>query len=169
MIIGMIGRMGSGKTLSLIRYAYMYYKMGFKIYSNLKLKFDYTHIGLQDLINFVNNNTYLDKSIVIIDEAHVFLDSRNSQKNRILTYFIVLTRKLGCNMLYTTQRYHQIDKRLRDNTDIVIMCSTKSFNGEKYTHNLITFLGEFGLQTKNDYFKSSQYYNLYDTRELVKI
>lgn len=171
MIIGMIGRMGSGKTLSLVRYAYMYYRQGYKIYSNITLEFPHTKIGLQDLIDYANANIYLDKSIVILDEAHVFLDSRASasKKNRIISFFIVLTRKMGCNLFYTTQRYHQIDKRLRDNSDIVIQCSTKDYKGIKFTHNLIMYMLEFGIKTRSDLFESRKFYGLYNTRELVRI
>lgn len=171
MIIGMIGRMGTGKTLSLVRYAYNYYRSGYKIYSNIHLNFPYTRVGLQDLLDYANANTYLEKSIVIIDEAHVLLDSRNSasKRNRLVSFFVVLTRKMGCNLLYTTQRFHQIDKRLRDNSDIVISCSTKTFKGTKYTHNMIMIMTEFGMKTKREIFKSSDYFNLYNTKELVKI
>jgi hypothetical protein len=171
MIIGMIGNMGKGKTLSAVRYLYKWFRKGFTIYSNIHLKFPHIHIGMQELIDYANAETYLDKSIVFLDEAHTLLDSRNSasKRNKILTYFIVLTRKMGCNLVYTTQRYHQIDKRLRDNSDVVILCDTKTFKGEKYTHNLIMIKEEFKLRTMTDMFRSRDYYGLYNTRELVKI
>jgi hypothetical protein len=172
MIIGLIGRMGTGKTLSLVRYAWLYYKQGFKIYSNITLNFPHVKIGLQDLINYANTNTYLDKSVVLLDEAHIsLLDSRNSMsvRNRVLTHLIVLSRKMGFILFYTTQMYHQVDKRLRSNTDVLIKCSTKKYKNENYTHNLIMLMMEFGMKIKTDIFKSSQYYNMYNTRELVKI
>lgn len=172
MIIGLIGRMGTGKTLSLVRYAWFYYKQGYKIYSNISLNFPYTKIGLQDLINYANNNVYLNKSIVILDEAHISLmDSRNSMsvRNRVLTHLIVLSRKMGFTLFYTTQMYHQVDKRLRSNTDILIKCTTRKYNGHNYTHNLIIIIQELGVRTKTDIFLSENYYNMYNTKELVKI
>jgi len=163
--------MGKGKTLSAVRYLYKWYRKGFTIYSNIHLKFPHVYIGMQKLVDYANAETYLDKSIVFLDEAHTLLDSRNSasKRNKVLSYFIVLTRKMGCNLVYTTQRYHQIDKRLRDNSDIVILCNTKELKGEKYTHNLIMIKEEFTIITKHDTFKSSDYYGLYNTKELVKI
>lgn len=167
----MVGSMGTGKTLSSVRYAYLWYKKGYTIYSNIKLNFPSVRIGLQELIDFANAETYLDKSIVLLDEAHVFLDSRNSQskRNKMISYFIVLTRKMGCHLIYTTQKFHQIDKRLRDNSDVVVNCTTKTYRGEKYTHNLILIIKSFNIVKKHDVFKSSLYYNLYNTRELVRI
>lgn len=143
MIIGFIGRMGSGKTLSMTRYAYKYFCAGYKIYSNIKFNFPYTEYTLKDLVDFANNDVPLYKSLIILDEAHIFLDSRNSQRgiNKIVSYFLLQTRKKGCHLYYTTQRFHQIDKRLRDNSDVLIQCSTKkNRNGEQYTLNNINIL-----------------------------
>jgi hypothetical protein len=171
MIIGMIGGMGTGKTLSSVRYLYNYYRSGYRILSNIKLNFPHEKIGLQDLLDFANANMYLDNTIVFIDEAGTILDSRlsGSKRNRLVSFFIVLTRKLGCNVIYTTQRYNMVDKRLRQNTDIIINCNTKEYRGEKFTHNLIMIMKGFGMKIKNDYFRSKEYYDYYDTRELVKI
>jgi hypothetical protein len=171
MIIGMIGRMGTGKTLSAVRYAYHFYKSGYTIYSNIHLKFPHRYVGLQDLINLCNNQTYLEKSVMLIDEVGFYVDSRNSQskKNRLISLWIVMTRKLGVHVLYTSQKFHAIDRRLRDNTDVVIQCESKDYKGNKYTKNLLMKQTEFGISLKSDVFKSSLYYDKYDTRELVKI
>lgn len=174
-VIGLIGRMGTGKTLSVVRYAYLYYKQGFTIYSNMKLNFPHHFIGLQDLVNYANANINFEKSVIILDEAHVLLDSRlsGSKRNVVLTHLIVVSRHLGgsggCHIFYTSQYLHQVDKRLRANTDVLIKCSSKDFRGEKYTMNLVMIMQEFGMKVKRDVFKSSTYYGLYNTHELIKI
>lgn len=171
MIIGFIGRMGSGKTLSMTRYAYKYYRAGYKIFSNIKFFFPYTEYTLSELVDFANNDVPLKKSLIILDEAHIFLDSRNSQnkKNKIISYFLLQTRKKGCHLYYTTQRFHQIDKRLRDNSDVLIQCKTKkSKDGTQYTLNNINILLENNIKTINDVYISSNYFDLYDTYEVVK-
>lgn len=170
LISGLIGRMGSGKTLSCVRYAYQYWKQGYKIYSNINLKFPYTPYNIQDLINWTSNDYDLQKSIILLDEAHIFLDSRNSanKRNKIISYFLLQTRKKGCHLFYTTQRIHQVEKRLRDNSDNLIFCSTRKFQGELYTQNIILQALEVGVRQKKIVFKSSIYYPLYDTREVVR-
>lgn len=175
MIIGLIGRMGTGKTLSAVRYAYNYYKQGYSIYSNIKLNFPHTFIGLQDLVDYANANINFEKSVILVDEMHVLLDSRSSgsKRNKILTHLIVLTRHLGkrggCHVLYTSQFIHQVDKRLRSNTDILIKCQSRKLRGEQYTLNLVMIMQEFGIKTKRDIFKSRFYYDKYDTHELIKV
>jgi DNA helicase HerA-like ATPase len=171
MIIGFVGRMGSGKTLSMTRYAYKYYCAGYKIYSNIRFNFPYTEYTLQDLVDFANNDVPLYRCLIILDEAHIFLDSRNAQakKNKLVSYFLLQTRKKGCHLYYTTQRFHQIDKRLRDNSDVLIMCKTKkTHEGVQFTMNNINILLENNIKQINEVFKSSDYYNHYNTFEVVK-
>jgi Fe-S cluster biosynthesis and repair protein YggX len=161
----------SGKSLSMTRYVVKYYRAGYKIYSNIKFNFPYTEYTLNELVDFANNDISLKKSIIIIDEAHIFLDSRNSQskKNRIISYFLLQTRKKGCHLFWTSQRFHQIDKRLRDNSDVLIQCKTKkSRDGTQYTLNNINILLENSIKTVNDVFVSSNYFDAYDSYEVVK-
>jgi hypothetical protein len=126
---------------------------------------------LQDLVDFANNDVPLYKALIILDEAHIFLDSRNSasKRNKIISYFLLQTRKKGCHLYYTTQRFHQIDKRLRDNSDVLIQCRTaKDKNGRLFTLNNINILLENSIKVRNDVFKSSDYYDKYNTYEVVK-
>lgn len=172
MIIGFVGRMGSGKTLSMVRNAYRYFLAGYTIYSNIKLSFPHKEYTLQELIDFANNGINLKKSLIMVDEAHIFLDSRSSgsKRNRIISYFLLQTRKKGCHLYYTTQRFHQIDKRLRDNSDVLITCKTKTDKyGEKYTLNNINIMLENSIKQKNEVYKSKDYYELYNTYEVVRI
>lgn len=171
MIIGIIGRMGTGKTLSAVRYAYNYYKQGYTVYSNIKLNFPHNYVGLQDLIDMTNNQLVLEKTVMLIDEIGFYIDSRNSQskRNRLISLWIVMTRKLKTNLIYTSQYLHQVDKRLRSNTDVIIKCNSKDYKGEKYTMNLIMTMREFGVSMKRDVYRSRDYYGLYNTYELIKI
>lgn len=173
MIVGFIGRMGSGKTLSMVKYAYEYYKLGYKIYSNIKLNFPYTEYTINELVDYANNDTTFYKSVVLCDEMHIMLDSRasGSKRNRIITYFLLQTRKRDVKLFYTTQFFHQVDKRLRSNTDMIILNNTRvARNGEQYTLNLFIQTTELGRTLKKHVvFKSKNYFNLYNTYEVVKM
>jgi hypothetical protein len=171
MIIGFIGDMGSGKTLSMIRHAVSDYNKGFKIYSNVQLKLiKYEILDMKKLIEYAEGRVNLDKVTILLDEAHIFLDSRTSmlKRNRILSYLLLQSRKAGFNLYYTTQYTHQIDKRLRSVTEVAVTCLTKTFRKEKYTLNKLTkFSSVTGIKTQNIVFKSSDYYKYYDTRQII--
>ena len=165
--------MGSGKTLSMVKYAYEYYQKGYKIYSNIKLNFPYTEYSFQDLIDYANDDKTFYNSVILCDEMHITLDSRNSgsKRNRVITYFLLQTRKKDVKLFYTTQCFHQVDKRLRSNTDYVIMNNTrKTIKGTTYTMNLIVQTTELGRQLKKTViYRSQPYYKLYNTYEVVKM
>lgn len=115
--------------------AYLYYRSGHQIYSNYKLTFPFIqgakqpiYLTMRRLKELVENKKALQNVVLLIDEAHIFIDSRSSmeKKRKIITYFILQTRKSNVRLLYTTQHMGQVDKRLRDTTDIICMCSNLS-------------------------------------------
>ena len=50
MIGGFVGKMGSGKTLSMVRETLRYYAEGYKIYSNFHINIPYTPIDFNELM-----------------------------------------------------------------------------------------------------------------------
>lgn len=172
MLIGYVGRMGSGKTLSMVKYAYEKYKKGYTIYSNIKLNFPYKPYTLTDLLEYANNSTNFNNSIIIMDEAHIFLDSRNSgsKRSRMISYILLMSRKRNMHVIYTTQRFHQIDKRLRENSEHINLCSFKKHKrtGIEYIRNIIITYLEVGQTMRAIVFKAKPYYKLYDSYEVVK-
>lgn len=165
--------MGSGKTLSMVKLATSFYLRGYKVFSNFNLSFPFESYTLQDLINYSNDDTNFNKSVILLDEAHIFLDSRSSvsNKNKVISYFLLQTRKKGCHLFYTTQRYHQVDKRLRDNTDILTQCTTKTLsNGDKYTLNYYEVEKNGVVRNyKKIYKHTNKLYSLYDTNQIINI
>lgn len=170
MICGFIGRMGSGKTLSMVKYAYSLYREGYTVYSNVSLNFPHKNYTLEDLINYSNSQETFYKAVILCDEMHIFLDSRNSgsKRNRILSYFLLQTRKKDVKLFFTTQRYHQVDKRLRDNADVIVMCQSKHIYKKHYVKNLFMYMLEFSVKTKKMLFRAEPYYKLYNSYEVVK-
>ena len=55
---------------------------------------------MEDLVAFANNDVPLYKTLIIGDEMHIFLDSRNSvsKKNKLISYFLLQTRKKQCQI-----------------------------------------------------------------------
>lgn len=105
----------------MVLFGYLFFKSGKKIMSNLKLSFKHEIINPKDIIELSPN---LINSVILLDEIHMIADSRVSGKfqNRAMSYFVLQSRHRSCHVLYTTQFSGQVDKRVRQNTDIKVIC-----------------------------------------------
>lgn len=166
MIVAFTGQMGSGKTLSLTRMVKEYSDKGMRILSNIKFSFPHEHLSLDILSDYANHSEQFQDCVVVIDEAHVFLDSRRSisGRNVIISYFLTQTRKRNVKLFITTQHFGQVEKRLRQNVDVLIECT--SF---KTKEGLIIVRNKWvsHSKTKQEQFVGNDYFNLYDTSEIV--
>jgi len=172
MISIFVGGMGSGKTLSMIRQAYEYHLQGYKVLSNMRLNFPHKLITSADIQNFAKEKKALYDTVILIDEIHIFLDSRRSasKKNLIGSYFITQTRKQKVKLIGTTQHRHQIDRRVRDNCDLFIDCEkmdlpVKTVKGDHVL--LITNHINSRTQYSKIRFVGNKYFSLYDTEEII--
>ena len=167
MIIGFYGRRGKGKTLSATRLIKAYKEEGYKVFTNTPFKFEHEIITKQMLIDYYNTDTNFDKAIFFLDEAHMFLDSRRgtSGLSLIITYFVLQTRKRGVKLIYTTQDKDQVDKRLRQQTEVDVYCDIHDYKGKKVIQNDIH---EGEVFKKRLFFIADDYYDMYDTTKLIK-
>ncbi|MEI6887614.1 MAG: zonular occludens toxin domain-containing protein [bacterium] len=179
MILAFIGTVGSGKTLSAVEQCYLYHRdKHYKIYSNIKLNFPYTALNFKQLKYMIENKEQLQDVVIFLDEVHIAIDSRSSmtKKNKILSYFILQTRKRNVRMLVTTQHLAQIDKRLRDTIDILVFC--KNLTNKTSTVKLDVFTPQFiqqeylfqwadDVKPKRRIIHANPVYPLYDTKEIV--
>jgi hypothetical protein len=121
MITGIVGGLGSGKTATLTFMGLMYHAQGFKLYSNYNISF-----GGSPLSECVYSNDDLDRvkdGYFLGDELWSWVDSRmsSSHANKFVSNILLRSRKRGFNLIYTAQNFHQIDKRIRDITDYIIL------------------------------------------------
>jgi len=165
MIVGFIGARGSGKSASMAIEAYKYYCDGFRILSNIGLKFEYEPYTSKMIETFASEKNPLDHAVLLIDEAHILLDSRTSvtKRNRLISYFILQSRKRDVHIFYTTQSYHQIEKRLRDQTDVIISCE---FDNKRELIRQTAFHVDKNLDRRR-IVPATWAYDLYDTNEIV--
>jgi len=175
MIIGFIGDMGSGKTLSMVRLAYSLHNKGYKIYSNFSLKFPFEYFTLPDIMNFAEGDVNFTNTVFLIDEAHIFIDARRSAsaKNLALSYFILQTRKQNVWLFFTTQYYHQVDKRLRASTNAFVESNFKSYTNslghqDNKCLNTWNIVKSNKIITKKFIFNANPFFNLYDTNEIIR-
>jgi len=135
-IFGIEGGIGTGKTLTGVTYLIRDLYSGKTIYSNVKLKnipkkFEdkiiyLTKQNIAEIFEKVKVGEWnMENSTIFIQEAHNYMDSRNSAstKNKTLSYWILQSRHTGkgsCDIIYDTQEIGQVDVRLRRNTDYII-------------------------------------------------
>lgn len=178
MIIGFFGNVRQGKTLSAVKELKTYYDNGYNIYSNTWLNFPFKPLTIDYLLDIVEKDLDVeDNSVFFIDEFHIYCDSRisGSKRNRIISYFLLQTGKLGKNtdygliLLFTSQFPDQIDKRLRHLIDIAIQCEKYVIKDKKlFIQTRYIYKGDKSFSYKKILKNPETYFNLYDTRKKIK-
>ena len=181
MISLVIGRQGSGKTLFLVKMAYEYYKQGKTIYSNIKLNFPFKAIDYNDIVE-----CRLKNAVVIIDEIHLLLSSRNSLSKisrLIVDGFLSMVRKMGLIIIASTQTERKVDIRFREEKDFLYACNKYAYINGVWQEVLIAenlpkevpimihldVREEFSMNWISMAFIGNPYFDLFDTTEVVKI
>lgn len=125
---------GNGKTLSAVFFAKQEFDKGRNIYTNFYTTFSKLY-KMNDLIEMFANGE-LSNVLVVIDEAQIYLNnSAVSVKARkaMITNFIAQTRKSNVDIILTTQRFMQLHKELREQTDVILLASKYHFNNKGLT------------------------------------
>jgi len=122
MMIGLQGKMGTGKTLTMtVLGIYLSIRTQTPLYANYTIK-TYPSKRIRSSTDLWDAN----HGIVLLDEAWLTLDSRLYNDNVKLTRWINQTRKKDLILLYTTQHIRQIELRMRNATDILINMSKET-------------------------------------------
>lgn len=134
----------------------------------MDFSFPYEKLTLKDLMEYTSESDKFQNAIVVLDEIHIFIDSRRSvsSRNVIISYFLTQTRKKGVLLFWTSQQAHQVDKRLRSNSDFIIECS-KTKIGEMLIviNDIIVMDG----RTFKEWFIGNDYFEFYDTTQTISI
>lgn len=173
MLIGFIGRMGQGKTLSMtIIGTYIAHVTG------CRLKARHTiNLPQAEIVDKVSQIWDSDNSVLLWDEIWIDMDSRDTRNRQImdLTQLINQTRKKDMLLAYTAQHNSQVEKRIRNATDMLVHCSKKKNFDKKtgvflgITHKLIITDPFNGRICKVITIKNPErFYGLYDTNEVIK-
>ena len=172
------GFQGSGKTLSLIHYAYEV-KEEFpncKIYSNVILcDIDYTYISndyvLNEALTYENGDNGV---LIILDEAHLYFNKKDGIPLDVLTC-ISQQRKDRRRLCFTSQIWEELDVSLRKQVKEVVSCRNifgliqinTIYDGESITYDKMK--GDWvAKKIKTEVFKhNDNLYRKYDTRQKV--
>lgn len=160
MMVGVMGKMGSGKTLTCtILASYLAHVTRTQLWANYGL------VG-SDRLEYLNDLYAKDSGIFVFDEAWLTFDARMWQDNVRGSQWINQTRKKKMIVFYTTQHIRQIEMRMRNATDILIVCEK---TGEGHWLQFIDWqyrqLGRRYLITRA---QAAKFYDRYDTYEVLK-
>ena len=161
MLISIEGDVGSGKTLLATFIASTDSR---KVYSNYKLNIpNFSPLKPETLWNLN------EPSLVLLDEAYSWLESRTSGKdvNRYMSYVLFQSRKRGLDFILTEQLVGTIDLRYRGMINWVIQAEAFEL-GFEYLCYKVTRKGVFGparLVMSNRI--AERIFPLYDTFEKV--
>jgi hypothetical protein len=169
MIILYKGRRGCGKTLSLVRDAFDFFKKGWNVLTNIKLSFG--RLVDSEFILNLSRDSNLSDTCLVVDEIEVFFDSRswNRESQKKFSYFLQQIRKRNIVILCTCQYTNLVDLRLRQQIDVVACPDFKKDNPFcKVVYIDVTSLESSPSPTSLiEVFDSRLYFPMYDTFEMV--
>ena len=172
------GFQGSGKTYSMVEYAFRIKKLCPKcvIFSNVILKgIDYVYFndtkGLQDALSYQNG---LNGVLVLIDEAHLFFNKKDGIGIDVLTA-ISQQRKDLRRIVFSSQIWEELDISLRKQVKEIVDCrciagyiqvNTIS-DGETLTYDHLES-SYIAHKLYTEIFKHNEFLNnAYDTRQKI--
>lgn len=176
MIILYLGARGRGKTLTMVKDGYKFYKNGFKVYRNFDCSFG-KFIDNEDIVNLDKNSNIIN-AVLLIDEIQIFFDSRRSSKHQNLNFsnFVQQSRKRNINILTTTQYANTVDLRLKQHLDyIAYPFYNKNFNICEVIYKDLTSIEDnifTGIlkepKTEKVYYNAKNIFKMYNTNEMIK-
>lgn len=173
-----IGRQGSGKTAFITKLLVDNYTSDKRVYSNYSLfGIDYQKITFDskknknsiDILKVISENPdYFNNSIMLLDEIHIYFDSRDymRQNNRVIQNFFSQLRKRNILLLATTQYILHLDVRIRRQALAVFqMANLKDGIFRVDVHEIDGYYTNF---IRTELVNLKDYFKYYDTNELIE-
>lgn len=173
-----IGRQGSGKTAFITKLLVDNYTSDKRVYSNYSLfGIDYQKITFDnkknknsiDILEVIRENPdYFNNSIMLLDEIHIYFDSRDfmRQNNRIIQNFFSQLRKRNILLLGTTQYILHLDVRIR--RQALAVFQMENLKDGIFRVDVHEIDGYFTRFVKSELVNLNDYFRYYDTNELIE-
>ena len=162
-LFGIVGELGSGKTLALTFLAHNHASKGSNVFSNYRLYgIPFYPVKRADELDSIRDG------FCAFDELWTWLDSRVSlsKKNRIVANILARSRKRKLTIAYTTQTMGQIDRRVREVTDFT---AYPVLNRNQTICTIYIFMGSnTKVFHKKISFPTQPVFQLYNTEEEIE-
>lgn len=176
MIVLYTGRRGCGKSLTMVKDAFKFFRSGWTVFSNIELGFEHEYISDSDILT-ISNNDKINNCVLVVDEIQILVDSRRSMggKNVDFSHFVQQIRKRNIILLCTTQFTGTVDLRLRQHVDVEAKpYHHKKFNVCEVTYIDVTAIDIWEMSDNRPPLRKIVYdclpiYELYDTMNIVKV
>lgn len=157
------GYLGAGKTLGMTLLAkYLESCSNGVLYSNFGVKGAKQFTSLKHFLTVAADPS----SIVMLDEAHIDLDSRSFSSNHVkfVSQTSFYLRKMRCTLMLTSPLYENLDSRIRGITNILVRVSKdkRYFYYEFYDIQSERYLKSFKVRQDKAFLL-----DLYDTNTIV--
>lgn len=173
MITGLPGVMGRGKTLTMTIMAHIVANKGddINIISNYETKYTTHYVkSPKDLYDLTDPEMQGVQGYVFLDEIWAWMDSRESGQNDLMSQLVLNSRKRRLKVFYSTQKLHQADKRLRENTNyLIVPLHYEKIETEADNDVLEVYIfDKYSMELVNSFKMNCEpFYGSYDTREEV--
>lgn len=177
MLIGLKGRMGTGKTVSTV-----FLGKGVLETTLIDTVVSNFRTNMTDI--YVDNPKELEETseqlkhknvrvLYLLDEIWAWMDSRDSNTNDIMETFVINSRKRGVFGIWNAQKFHMVDRRLRELSDYYGLCNhIPKYDSGKETDmaKIILFkVFEENLIHHNTIaYNPEHFYGVYDTEEEIQ-
>lgn len=161
MLIGIVGELGTGKTLTLT-----YLLLRDKIKYNRYIVTNYWTAFSDRIIRHPMDIEYVSDCSLGLDELWLWLDSRMtfSNTNRVLANILRRSRKVGVDVYFTTHNIRNIDYRLRQVVDLWVV--PEYVSPDRCYYKIVDPINMVPLARK--WFVPKYIFPLYDTEEIVE-
>lgn len=116
--VGMFGLPGCGKTTLSTKIAYEHLNKGWTVYSDIRIPGTYYF----DIESWDGNFTPPPDSVLILDEIGIYFSNRDfANFKKTLLYWFKMHRHYKVKIIYNSQSYNDMDKKIRDLTDELLI------------------------------------------------
>lgn len=178
MLIGIVGKLGSGKTLLLVYIMSIAKRNNYFVVSNFKCTYADLVLSAEEMIlkmeDFAKTH---DKILFSIDELGGVMKATDflSSANTIMCDIAMKSRKLKTEIIYSSQDIRMVDRTVRRITDIITLVKYKEKKDQKgniiraEVHSSPLEQDFFGFSVGRPFvINAMKYFDKYDTTEIIR-
>jgi predicted AAA+ superfamily ATPase len=137
-VIVVIGPLGAGKTTLASIMAYLYKSMIENVNGSVELFSNFNLKGSTAMRTYTDWYKVADAqgSIIVWDEAHLMMDSRQSLKkeNIVASHVLMFCRKMSSIQIFVTPSITNLDSRVRQMCEVLISATKVGNRGMKFQY-----------------------------------